>query len=104
MSADRRVVVELEVGTPIDALGAAPGVKVLRVTPPTERGTFAVHLAVSEGKAMRNVLDSLIVEGFSVHNLSTHDPSLEDVFVAIVGRGLEEPQAAEAIADTGSAA
>ena len=36
------------------------------------------------------VLDSLAVEGNAVHNLATHDPTLEDVFVAIVGRGIEE--------------
>jgi ABC-2 type transport system ATP-binding protein len=90
VSADRRVVVELDLGTKIDALSAVAGVRVLRVTPPSEKGTFSVHLAVSEGRAMRAVLDSLISEGKTVHNLSTHDPSLEDVFVAIVGRGLDE--------------
>jgi len=104
VSADRRVVVELEVGAPIDALGAAPGVRVIRVTPPNERGTFSVHLAVSEARAMRRVLDSLIVEGFAVQNLSTHDPSLEDVFVAIVGRGLEETEPAVAAEVAGGAA
>ena len=93
VSADRRVVVELDAGTPIDALSNVAGVRVLRVTPPTERGTFAVHLGVSEGRAMRLVMDSLMVEGRVVHNLSTHDPSLEDVFVAIVGRGLDESDA-----------
>ncbi|MEP7028708.1 MAG: ABC transporter ATP-binding protein [Candidatus Eisenbacteria bacterium] len=90
VSADRRVEVELDAGTPIDALSRIAGVRVLRVTPPTERGTFAVHLGVGEGRGMRAVLDSLMVEGRAVHNLSTHDPSLEDVFVAIVGRGLDE--------------
>jgi len=68
-------------------------VRVIRVTPPSEKGTFSVHLGVSEGRAMRTVLDSLISEGRVVHNLSTHDPSLEDVFVAIVGRGIEEAAA-----------
>ena len=90
VSADRRVVVELDAGTPVDALSRIAGVKVIRVTPPSEKGTIAVHLGVSEGRAMRSVLDSLMVEGRAVHNLSTHDPSLEDVFVAIVGRGLDE--------------
>jgi ABC-2 type transport system ATP-binding protein len=101
VSADRRVVVELDAGTPIDALRAVAGVRVIRVTPPSERGTFSIHLGVSEGKAMRAVLDSLMVEGRVVHNLSTHDPSLEDVFVAIVGRGLDE---ATAPAEDGGAA
>ena len=93
VSADRRVVIELDAGTPTDSLAHTPGVRLLRVSPPTERGTFAVHLAVSEGRAMRAVLDSLTAEGRVVHNLSTHDPSLEDVFVAIVGRGLDEADA-----------
>ena len=93
VSADRRVVIELDLGTPIDALQRVAGVRVLRVSPPSERGTFSVHLGVSEGNAMRAVLDSLMVEGKVVHNLSTHDPSLEDVFVAIVGRGLDESAA-----------
>ena len=96
VSADRRVVIELDAGTPIDAVARVPGVRLLRSTPPTDRGTFAVHLAVSEGRALRGVLDVLMVEGRTVHNLSTHDPSLEDVFVAIVGRGLDEIEADEA--------
>jgi len=96
VSADRRVVIELETGTPVDALARVPGVRLLRTTPPGERGTFGVHLAVTDGKALRGALDVLTVEGRTIHNLSTHDPSLEDVFVAIVGRGLEEIEADEA--------
>ncbi len=96
VSADRRVVIELETGTPVDALARVPGVRLLRTTPPGERGTFGVHLAVADGKALRGALDVLGVEGRTIHNLSTHDPSLEDVFVAIVGRGLEEIEADEA--------
>ncbi|MGH7726786.1 MAG: DUF4162 domain-containing protein, partial [Candidatus Eiseniibacteriota bacterium] len=95
VSADRRVVIELDAGSRFDALAHLPGVRVLRVTPPSERGTIAVHLGVSEAGSMRQVLDSLAVEGNAVHNLSTHDPSLEDVFVAIVGRGIEEPERTE---------
>jgi ABC-2 type transport system ATP-binding protein len=104
VSADRRVVIELDPGAPIDALASAPGVRVLRTTPPSERGTISVHLAVAEGRAMRHVLDSLLVEGFTVHNLSTHDPSLEDVFVAIVGRGIEDDAAVAAASAEASAA
>jgi ABC-2 type transport system ATP-binding protein len=96
VSADRRVVIELDAGTPVDAVARVPGVRLLRSTPANERGTFLVHLAVGEGGSMRGVLDVLTVEGRTVHNLSTHDPSLEDVFVAIVGRGLEEIEAEEA--------
>jgi len=96
VSADRRVVLELDAGTPVDAVARVRGVRLLRTTPPTERGTFLVHLAVAEGGALRGVLDALTVEGRTVHNLSTHDPSLEDVFVAIVGRGLDEIEADEA--------
>jgi len=96
VSADRRVVIELETGTPVDALARVPGVRLLRTTSPGEKGTFGVHLAVTDGAALRGALDVLTVEGRTVHNLSTHDPSLEDVFVAIVGRGLEEIEADEA--------
>ena len=96
VSADRRVVLELDAGTPVDAVARVRGVRLLRTTPPSERGTFLVHLGVAEGGALRGVLDALTVEGRTVHNLSTHDPSLEDVFVAIVGRGLVEIEADEA--------
>jgi ABC-2 type transport system ATP-binding protein len=96
VSADRRVVLELDAGTPVDALARVPGVRFLRATPPTDKGTFAVHLAVGEGGSLRGVLDVLGVEGRTVHNLSTHDATLEDVFVAIVGKGLEEIEAEEA--------
>jgi ABC-2 type transport system ATP-binding protein len=90
VSADRRVVIELDAGSRVDMLTAIAGVRLLRTAPVGARGTFTVHLAVAEGGSMRAILDSLAVEGNAVHNLATHDPTLEDVFVAIVGRGIEE--------------
>ncbi len=88
---DRRV--ELEVGPSDglgDALSALPGVRELRriETPDPEATRFQFRLAGERG--MATVLEVLSRRQVTVHRLSTHEPSLEDVFVAIVGHGIED--------------
>ncbi len=91
VSAARRVVLEVEPEDALTArLSALPGVEHLRTSPPTDRGTVAVHLRLADPRAMRAVMDHLGESGRTVHNLSTHDPSLEDVFVEIVGREMDD--------------
>jgi ABC-2 type transport system ATP-binding protein len=101
VAASRRVVLELDARNGIaSALGALPGVRHLRTTPPGERGTVTVHLSVADNGAINGILDQLARDGHAVHNLSTHDPSLEDVFVAIVGRGINEHGDADAVEES----
>jgi hypothetical protein len=70
-------------------------VRVLRTEPVTERGHFAGNLASGEGRAMRAVLDSLMVEGQVVHNLSTHRSVARGRVRGHRRHGLEEADARE---------
>jgi len=88
--AGRRVVLEV---TEVDGLGdalSALGVMNLRSMPQVEKNTTLWHFTLEEGSRIAKVLELLSWRGIVPVNLTTHDPSLEDVFVAIVGRGLED--------------
>jgi ABC-2 type transport system ATP-binding protein len=87
---ERRV--ELEVGES-DGLGEAleslPGVNGIRRLPQPGKDTVRWQFSLGEEAGMGRVLELLSWRGVPVVNLSTHEPSLEDVFVAIVGHGIE---------------
>jgi ABC-2 type transport system ATP-binding protein len=88
--AGRRVVLEVSKADGLgDALGAL-GVTNLRAMAQPEKDTTLLHFTLEEASRMAQVLELLSWRGIVPVNLTTHDPSLEDVFVAIVGRGLEE--------------
>ena len=87
---ERRV--ELEVGESDglgDALEALPGVSGVRRLAQPGRETVRWQFSLGEESGMGRVLELLSWRGVAVVNLTTHDPSLEDVFVAIVGHGIE---------------
>jgi ABC-2 type transport system ATP-binding protein len=90
VSAERRV--ELEVGDS-DGLGEAleslPGVNGIRRLSQPGKQTVRWQFGLRDEAGMGRVLELLSWRGVPVVNLSTHDPSLEDVFVAIVGHGIE---------------
>jgi ABC-2 type transport system ATP-binding protein len=89
--ADRRV--ELEVG-PADGLAESiagvRGVRELRRIDAPESETTRFQFRLADDRGLAEVLELLSVRRVVVHTLRTHEPSLEDVFVAIVGRGIEE--------------
>jgi ABC-2 type transport system ATP-binding protein len=79
------------------ALGALPGVvsATLAATdaagaPDEARQTVVVNLALADDAALGNVVASLGPLGSSIVSLQKSEPSLEDVFVELVGRGFEE--------------
>jgi ABC-2 type transport system ATP-binding protein len=85
--------VELEVrpgdGRELD-LTALGGVVATWGAPHPERGTRAVKFRLPEGLPLVDVLRQLEAQGARVDGVATHETTLEDVFIAIVGRGLEE--------------
>ncbi len=57
-------------------------------------GAVELRLQLSEDHVIGEVLADLRRREISVLNLSKHEPSLESVFIHLVGRGLEEADAA----------
>ncbi len=85
--------VELEVragdgGTP--ALASLAGAPPAWGAPHPERGTRALKFRLPPGGSLADVLRELEAGGARVEAIATRETSLEDVFVALVGRGLEE--------------
>ena len=54
------------------------------------------RLTLAEDQVIGEVLGTLREKGIALLNLAKQEPSLESVFVHLVGRGLEEADAAEA--------
>jgi len=74
-------------------LAALPGVRAAWGAPHPERGTRTLKFRLPEGSPLVEVLRSLEGQGAKVEGVSTRETSLEDVFIAIVGRGLEDSEA-----------
>jgi ABC-2 type transport system ATP-binding protein len=71
--------------TPADDAGAAP-----------DRQTVRVHLTLTDDSALGSVVIALGELGSHIVSLQKSEPSLEDVFVELVGRGFEAEEAATA--------
>ncbi len=84
--------VELEVlGVP-EGLADVDGVPVTLGAPHPERGTHTLKLRLADGGRLPLLLRSLEERGVAVRGVSTRETSLEDAFIAIVGRGLEDTE------------
>jgi ABC-2 type transport system ATP-binding protein len=98
--------VELEVrgadgGVPslptLDGLQAAWG------APHPERGTRTLKLRLPAERPLVAVMRQLEGQGLKVEGVATRETTLEDVFIAVVGRGLEESEPSEAPSPPGEA-
>ena len=58
--------------------------------PHPERGTRTLKFRLPPERALVDVLRTLEAKGVRVDGISTRETSLEDVFIAVVGRGLED--------------
>jgi hypothetical protein len=58
--------------------------------PHPERGTRTLKFRLPPGGSLADVLRGLEARGARIEAIATRETSLEDVFVALVGRGLEE--------------
>jgi ABC-2 type transport system ATP-binding protein len=88
--------VELEVRG--HGAGTAPvhevlGVAVAWGAPHPERGTLTLKLRLPDGSKLGDVLRALEERGWAVQGVSTRETSLEDAFIRIVGRGLDDAEA-----------
>jgi len=86
--------VELELGAgPEPDLARLAGVQATWGAPHPERGTRTVKFRLPEGQPLVEVLRGLETQGARIDGVSTRETSLEDVFIAIVGRDIEDPGA-----------
>ncbi|MEO5616777.1 MAG: ABC transporter ATP-binding protein [Candidatus Eisenbacteria bacterium] len=85
--------VELELGATAGAspdLAQLAGVQATWGAPHPERGTRTVKFRLPEGQPLVEVLRSLEAQGAKIDGVATRETSLEDVFIAIVGRDIED--------------
>ncbi len=73
---------------PRDALASLPGVK--QVNAAVRDGYTDLALILEQESAIGPVVSALSRDGTSILNLNKREPTLEDVFVTLVGRGLAE--------------
>jgi len=88
--------VELEVLAPDGASldpAAIAGVPAAWGAPHPERGTRTLKFRLPDGSPLVEVLRRLEQTGARVDGVSTRETTLEDVFIAIVGRALDDPGA-----------
>ncbi len=87
--------VELEVsaGAAADGRREVDGVALAWGAEHPERGTRTLKFRLPDGRPLGGVLRTLESAGFTVQGVSTRETSLEDAFIAIVGRGIDEESA-----------
>ena len=86
--------VELEVRPP-DGADAVPGLDGLQVVwgaPHPERGTRTLKFRLPGERPLVQVLRTLETQKVQVEGVATRETSLEDVFIALVGRGIEDQE------------
>ena len=71
-------------------LGALPGIRGMAHTPAEERSV--IDLTLSEEQALGSLIASLHARGVALITLAKREPTLEEVFVAIVGNRMEEAE------------
>ncbi len=85
--------VELEVMGAPEGLSDVDGVAVTWGAPHPDRGTHTMKLRLPDGGRLPLLLRTLEERGVAVRGVSTRETSLEDAFIAIVGRGLDDGEA-----------
>ena len=71
-------------------LGAIKGIRNFTSKDDIARGTNNLTLIVQEESAISDILSAISAQGSKIRSMRKSDPTLEDVFIAMVGKGLEE--------------
>ena len=77
---------------------AIPGIPAAWGAPHPERGTRTLKFRLPPERALVEVLRELEGHGMRVDGVATRETTLEDVFIAVVGRGLDDPGASDSAA------
>jgi len=75
-------------GRDLTPLQAVQGVR--KVVHRSERDSDVLELALDEEAALAGVINRLTEWGIRIHRLDKHEPTLEDVFVKLVGHSIDE--------------
>lgn len=94
----RDVIFTLEVsplnGLSVDDLAILPGVR--KVTRSPQDGKTRLEFILDEDAVLSSIVNRLTIEGIRIQNLEKREPTLEDVFVDLVGRRMEDVESAVA--------
>ncbi len=83
--------VELEVRSEDGAtLAEVDGIALAWGAPHPERGTLTLKFRLPPGRVLGELMRALEARGLAVQAVSTRETSLEDAFIRIVGRGLDD--------------
>jgi len=92
----QHVELEVQAGAGGDAPAPAiPGIPAAWGAPHPERGTRTLKFRLPPERALVDVLRQLEGLGIGVEGVATRETTLEDVFIAVVGRGLDDTGAAD---------
>jgi ABC-2 type transport system ATP-binding protein len=75
-------------GTPIERFTSLPGVK--KIVHIAKDGFSVLEMILTKDDALSAVVNTMTQEDIHILNLQKHEPTLEDVFVDLVGRSMEE--------------
>jgi ABC-2 type transport system ATP-binding protein len=74
----------------MEKFGEIPGVKKFAYEHKSHIGRTFLKFILEDESAISHVTESISDNGSKIVSLSKVEPSLEDVFVALVGRGLQD--------------
>lgn len=77
----------------LNAFNALPGVR--QATHLAQDGNSQLELILTEDNALGSVMNTLTAQGAHILNLQKREPTLEDVFVDLVGLSISEAEAAK---------
>ncbi len=80
-------------GLPLSALEKLDGVK--KATLRESDGRAEIKFMLKEESALAGVINTLTSANVKIQNLTKHEPTLEDVFVDLVGRSMEDEEHVE---------
>ena len=77
-------------------MGRTPGVVRVTAEPHATDATVTFKFALEDESAIGAVVGALTAQGGQILGLEKHEPTLEDVFIQLVGRSLTDAESAGA--------
>ena len=71
-------------------IGSIKGIRNFSSKNDIGRGTTNMTIIVEDESAISDIMSAISAQGSRIHSMKKTDPTLEDVFVSMVGKGLEE--------------